>query len=154
MLQKKAIFETVIRFERYSAKRFKKTSWVSSSMYGQLSETSRWWMICNTRLTLQKIGVRLEQKNQENKRSQIALTTHRSNVGLLCLFTFGTLPKLRTIPHYLVVMEGWSGGFGEKLHQIEEILNETNTRLYISDTSIRSRIFSPTNRSSPTQIPI
>lgn len=116
----------------YSAKRYLQTSSVSASMCAQHSETSRYWMICNTRFTLQKIGVRLRLKKQENRRLQIALTTHRRIPRSFSVFTFLLSSALWTIPHYLEVMEGWIVRFGDELNQIEEMLNENNrhTLLY------------------------
>lgn len=119
----------------YSAKRCLQTSSVSASMCAHHSETSRYWMVCNTRFTLQKIGVRLRLKKQENRRLQIALTTHRHIHSIyFSVFTFLPSPALWTIPHYLGVIEGWTGRFGDELDRIEEMLNENDWHTHFSNT--------------------
>lgn len=136
----------------YSAKRCLQTSSVSASMCDQHSETSRYCMICNTRFTLQKIGVRLRQKKQENRRLQIVLTTHGHIPISFSVFTFLPSPILWTIPHYLEVMEGCIGRFGDELDQIEEMLNERKRHTLLTYMTFAESFSRPTVYSTPKNI--
>lgn len=121
-------------------------------MCAQHTETSRYWMICNTRFTLQKIGVRLRLKKQENTRLQIALTTHRRIPISSPVSTFLPSPVLWTILHYLEVMEGWIGRFGDELEQIEEMLNENNRHTLLSYRTFAKSFYRPATYPTSTNI--
>lgn len=90
------------------------------------------------------------EAEKESWRLQIALTTYRRIPIYSSVSTFLPTPVLWTILHYLEVMEGWIGRFGDELEQIEEMLNENNRHTLLSYRTFATSFYPPATATYPT----